>query len=45
LINGAWLALIALTACLIAVCGTSLGDVLINEVEFSPSDNSCHENT
>ena len=40
LINGAWLALIALTACLIAVCGTSLGDVLINEVDFSPSDNS-----
>ena len=38
-INGAWIALIALTASLIAVCGTSLGDVLINEVEFSPSDN------
>ena len=38
-INGAWMALIALTASLIAVCGTSLGDVLINEVEFSSSDN------
>ena len=38
-INVAWMALVALTASLIAVCGTSLGDVLINEVEFSPSDN------
>ncbi len=37
--NVAWLALIALTASLIAVCGASLGEVLINEVEFSPSGN------
>ena len=38
--NGACLALLTLTASLMAVCVTSLGDVLINEVEISPPDNS-----
>ena len=37
-IKGACLALLTLTASLMAVCGTSLGDVLINEVEISPPD-------
>jgi hypothetical protein len=38
-INMACLALMTLTASLMAVCGASLGDVLVNEVELSPLDN------
>jgi hypothetical protein len=38
-IGGACLALLTLTAGLLVFCGTTLGDVVINEVEISPSDN------
>jgi hypothetical protein len=37
-ISGACLVLFTLTAGLPAFCGTALGDVVINEVEFSPPD-------